>query len=109
MKRPYRRHDPGIRAAAVVRVLDGREAAEAVARDIGVNGKTVWSWVDHERRRRLDPDGTLSVEAFESLQEQQRRIRALERENAELRREAEFLKKAGAFFRELDQRKNSSR
>lgn len=51
-------------------------------------------WVDDERRRRLDPDGTLSVEAVVSLQ-QQRRIRALERENAELRREAEFLYSGG--------------
>ena len=109
VKRSYRRHDPAVRAAAVVRVIDGCEGVEAVARGIAVNGKTVRSWVDEERRRRLDPDGTLSVEAVVSLQQQQRRIRALERENAELRREAEFLKKAGAFFRELDQRKNSSR
>ena len=108
-KRPYRRHDPAVRLAAVVRVIDGREGISAVADDISVNGKTVRSWVDDERHRRLDPDGSLSAEALAALKGQQQQIKRLERENAELRREAEFLKKAGAFFRELDQRKNASR
>jgi transposase-like protein len=36
-------------------------------------------------------------------------VQQLQKENARLRREVDYLKKAGAFFRELDQGKRTSR
>jgi transposase len=59
--------------------------------------------VNQARIAAIDPAGELTPEAI-------KRIRELEKENALLRREIDFQKKAQAFFRELDQqRENGSR
>jgi transposase-like protein len=73
-------------------------AIESIAGKIGCSGQTLLSWVkqyeiDHGKR-----EGVSTVEA--------ERVRALERENKELRRANEILKLASAFFAqaELDRR-----
>jgi transposase-like protein len=74
---------------------------EKVAAELGVNPKTLWKWVNQARLAQIDPGGTMPAQAAA-------RIRDLERENARLRRDLEFEKKAGAFFRELDRDENGS-
>jgi transposase-like protein len=59
------------------------------------------SWIRDARRAESDPEGTLSYE-------QRAELMRLKTENASLRREVEFLKKADAFFRELDRGETSS-
>jgi|SRR5271166_1717869 len=73
-------------------------AIQSVAAKIGCSGETLRNWVRRaERDRGLRP-GPTSAET--------ERIRALERENRELRQANEILRKASAYFAqaELDRR-----
>ena len=72
-----------------------------VAEEIGVDHRTLWKWVNDAKLERIDPAGELTPGA-------RKRIRDLEKENARLQRDLDFEKKAGAFFRELDQNENRS-
>ena len=92
---------PEFRADAVRRVLESGKPISVMAGELGIDHRTLWQWVDKARLKAIDPAGELPVEA-------RRKIRELEQENARLRRDLEFEKKAGAFFRELDQGGNGS-
>lgn len=100
--RKKRRHSEEIKQTAIRRVIDGGEAANTVARDLGVDHRTLWVWVDAARKARIDPDGTLPAGAVKRIQE-------LEKQNRELRRELLFQEKAGAFFRAIDRGGSGSR
>jgi transposase len=102
------RYSPEVRERSVRMVFEQREqhssrwaAVESIAGKIGCSAQTLLSWVkqneiDHGKR-----EGVSTVEA--------ERVRALERENKELRRANEILKLASAFFAqaELDRRLKS--
>jgi transposase-like protein len=109
VRRPYRRYDEATKAALIARCLDGEEAIIAVAAELGVNEKTAWEWVNSERMRRLDPDGTLPPQLRQRLVSEQQKIARLERQNAELQRELDFAKKASAFFQQMRQRGTDTR
>ena len=64
--------------------------------------RTLEAWIAKAKRAEIDPDGTMSPERVTEL------LR-LQRENASLRREVEFLKKAGALLRERDHGPNGTR
>ena len=93
---------PQERAAAVRKVRESGLSIVQVAEQLGLSDKTLWKWVNQARLAEIDPAGELTPEA-------RTRIRDLEKENARLRRDLEFEKKAQAFFREPDQRDNGSR
>ena len=99
--RKYGRFTSEFRDECVREVLDVGKSVKAVALERGVDRGTLWHWVDDVRLKRIDPAGTLPVEA-------RKRIRELELQNARLRRDLEFEKKAEAFFRELDHDENDS-
>ena len=99
--RKYGRFTPELRADALLRVAASGKSIVKVAEEIGVDHRTLWEWVNDAKLEAIDPDGKLTAEA-------RKRIRDLEKENARLRRDLEFEKKAGAFFRELDQNDNGS-
>lgn len=86
----YRKFTSEYRAEAVKLVLESREPIAKVARDLGINEGTLGNWVNTHRA-----SNPVSEEL--SLPERAR-FRELERENRELRLQAEFLKKAAAFF-----------
>jgi transposase len=102
------RYSPEVRERSVRMVFEQREqhgsqwaAIESIAGKIGCSAQTLSSWIkqheiDHGKR-----EGVSTVEA--------ERVRALERENKELRRANEILKLASAFFAqaELDRRLKS--
>jgi len=70
-------------------IESGRPIAE-VARELGINEGTLGNWANKYRSEHP---------ASEELSLPERaRLRELERENRELRLQAEFLKKAAAFF-----------
>ena len=92
---------PEQRAEIVARVLASGKSIDAMAVELNMSRKTLWGWVERSRMDRIDPERELPVAA-------RKRIRELEQQNARLRRDLEFEKKAGAFFRELDRDENDS-
>ena len=84
-------YTPNYRQEAAHLVIDtGRTIAE-VAREIGVGEQLLGRWVAIERSRMDDPPAALDIDERAELER-------LRRENAELRMDREFLKKAAAFF-----------
>jgi transposase len=88
-KRPY----PAEFREEAVRLLrskeDGRSVAE-LARDLGVTAETLRNWAKQDRVDQGEQAGLTSLEREE--------LKALRRENRQLRQDREILKKAAAFF-----------
>jgi len=94
-----RSYSPEFKDAAVHEVLDGPRPISRVSVEIGVDVGTLRRWVHLERRRREEDPGTSSPTApGGDGGSDAARIRELERQLREARQEAEFLKKAAAFF-----------
>ena len=91
------------RASAVRIVFEaqGSRTILQIAEDLGINAKTLNKWVVNARNSLIDPGGSMSDFA-------KRRIRLLEADNARLRKDLEFEKKAGAFIRAVSLRRNGS-
>lgn len=102
MKERKKRPTPEQRAAAVAFYRESGLSAQKAAEQLGMVPRTLEMWIAKDKRAQIDPDGTLPAERVEEL------LR-LQRENAALRREVEFLKKAGALFREHDHGPNGTR
>src|ERR671917_1388379 len=98
-------YSPEVRERAVRMVFDHQgehasqyEAIRSIAQKIGCSGETLRNWV---RQAERDQGQRAS-----STTDERERIKALERENRELRQANEILRKASAFFpqAELDRR-----
>ena len=86
----YRKFTSEYRDETVRLVLEGSRPIAEVARELGLNEGTLGNWVNKYRREHP---------VAEELNLPERvRLRELERENRDLRLQAEFLKKAAAFF-----------
>ena len=90
-------YSPEVRERAVRMVLDHQgehgsqyAAIQSIAAKIGCSGETLRSWVRQAERDR-------GLRACPTTQERER-IKALERENRELRQANEILRKASAYF-----------
>ena len=84
-------YTPKYRREPARMVIDtGRSIAE-VAREIGVGEQLLGRWVAIERAKMDSPPDALDVDERAELER-------LRRENAQLRMDREFLKKAAAFF-----------
>ena len=92
---------PQQKMAAVRLVETSHRPVTQVAEELGISDKTLSKWVNAAKLTKIDPEGELT-------RAQRERIRDLEKENARLRRDLEFEKKAKAFFQELDQNGNDS-
>ena len=99
------RFSPGVREGAVRMVLEYQEehdsqwaAIVSIAEKIGCSAETLRHWVRQAERDQGRRPGLTTDE--------RQRLRQLERENVELRRANEILKKASAYFAqaELDRR-----
>jgi transposase len=86
-----RKFSPEFRDEAVRMVVDTGRPVAQVARELGINPGTLGNWVATYRKAHPVEDEPLAVS-------ERARLRELERENRELRMQAEFLKKAAAFF-----------
>lgn len=93
--RKYLRFTPELRANALAYVASSGKPILRAAEDLGIDHRTLWKWVNDQKLAVIDPGGQLTVL-------QRKRIRDLEKENARLRRDLDFTKKADAFFRQLD-------
>jgi transposase len=81
-----RKFSPEFRDEAVKMVVGGDCPVAQVARELGINPGTLANWVNSYRRAHPVEDEPLVVS-------ERARLREIERENQELRRQAEFLKK----------------
>ncbi len=102
VKERKKRATPAERAAAVALYRSSGRSVSRVAGELGVAPRTLEAWIADARRVEIDPGGSMTAE-------QRREVLRLRRENASLQREVEFLKKAGAFFRDRDHGPNGSR
>ena len=101
-----RRYSPEVRERAVRLVFDHQSAhasqwaaMESVAAKIGCTAETLRKWVRQAERDQGRRDGVTTSD--------RERLKALERENRELRRANEILRTASAYFAqaELDRRR----
>ena len=95
------RYSPEVRARAVRMVLEHRgdyasqwAAIISIASKIGCTGETLRKWVRQAERDQGLRDGTTT--------EERDRLKALERENRELRQANEILRKASAYFAQAE-------
>jgi transposase len=96
MPRP-RKYPDELRERAVRVVIESKRPVAQVARELGINPESLRNWV-----RQAEADAGLRADRLTT--EERERLKALERENRELRRANEILKAASAFFaKELDQ------
>ena len=86
-----KRFTPEFREEAVKMVIETSRPIAQVSRELSLYEGTLWNWVNRYRRQHADEEPPLTVD-------ERARLRELERENRELRMEAEFLKKAAAYF-----------
>ncbi len=100
-KKTSARYSPEVRARAVRMVLEhqGDHASQwsaivSIASKIGCTGETLRRWVRQGERDQGLRDGTTS--------EERGRLKALERENRELRQANEILRKASAYFAQAE-------
>lgn len=84
-------YSPAYRRDAAHLVIDTGRPIAVVAREIGVGEALLGRWVAMERAHDDDPPRALDVDERAELER-------LRDENAELRMDREFLKKAAAFF-----------
>ena len=91
MSERRRKFTPEYRAEAVRAVIETSRPIAQVARELGILEGTLGNWVAAYRRDHAGEEPPLAVS-------ERARLRELERENRDLRMQAEFLKKAAAFF-----------
>ena len=95
-------YTPKYRREAAHLVIDTGRTIAQVARDIGVGEALLGRWVAIERSRMDDPPEAVDADERAELER-------LRRENAELRMDREFLKKAAAYAGDRCQAGVSSR
>ena len=100
-KQTSTRYSSEVRARAVRMVLEHQSdhpsqwaAMSSIASKIGCTGETLRKWVRQAERDQGLRDGTTT--------EERDRLKALERENRELRQANEILRKASAYFAQAE-------
>ena len=100
-KKTSARNSPEVRARAVRMVVEHQgdhdsqwSAIVSIASKIGCTGETLRKWVRQAERDQGLRDGTTT--------EARDRLKALERENRELRQANEILRKASAYFAQAE-------
>lgn len=107
--RTYRKYDPVFRDDAVSLVMRSGRSVASVASDLGIPQPTLWSWYYKaamaKKGQALPGRREGGAKADGEAESVEAKLRRLERENAELRKEVDalkmdraILKKAAAFF-----------
>ena len=94
-------YDRDTKVAYVQQIEEGKLKVSQAARDLGVAEATIYNWI-----KELRSDPTAGLPGSGHLKLDIGYQKKLEKENSELRKEVEFLKKAAAYFA-VDQKKNT--
>jgi transposase len=96
-----KRYSVEFKANAVRLANESEKPIAEVARDLGVPYQTLYQWVSNagNAERRASVNSSTRGGAPESAEEEARRLR---RELEEVKRERDFLKKAAAFFAQVN-------
>ena len=97
-----KRTDKAFRAEAVRLALNSGKSIAQTARELGVNGQTLYSWVNQSKHAPESISGTDDKLNSAQLIDELNRLR---KENARLTEEREILKKAAAFFAKEEQKR----
>lgn len=95
------RYDEAFKTEAVALALSGELSYAEVARDLGVNYKTLSNWITQTMKHPKPSAGTGKSPSKQDYQALERQNRALQKELELRKREIEFLKKASAYFASL--------
>lgn len=93
MKRERRKFTSEFKDEAVRLALSGEKGIAETARDLGLGGSTLQSWITAYRKRNGE-GAPAEVNHFQMQEE----LRQLREENRRLKMERDILKKATAFF-----------
>jgi len=88
--RKYRKYTPEFKVQAVELALESGNVSKT-ARDLDIGESTLFKWVNSYKDENAATGRSLSPADAA-------RVKELEKDNARLKRENEFLKKAAAFF-----------
>ncbi len=89
--RSDKKHTEEFKAEAIKMVRESGRTIKSVAQEIGVGESTLHSWLNKKSRGRANLPGIENSDEWSARKQ-------LRKENRRLRMEAEFLKKAAAFF-----------
>jgi transposase len=95
-KNKYNHYTEKFRREAVRRADDPNRSASDVAKELGIHPGQIYNW-----RRQYNKLGEKEVKSMNGVDysiDESEAVRKLRRENAELKDEVEFLKKATAYF-----------
>ena len=95
------RYDETFKTEAASIALSGELSYAEVARDLGVNYKTLSNWITQTMKHPKPSAGTGKAPSKQDYQALERQNRALQKELDLRKREIEFLKKASAYFASL--------
>ena len=100
MARKQKRYSAEFKENAVRLANESDKPISDVARDLGVPYQTLYQWVSRAARRKAPPaSGRSTPNGAETSDDEARRLR---RELEEVKRERDFLKKAAAFFAQVN-------
>ncbi len=90
-KRAKKDYTTEFKDRAVSLVLKSDKSTAQIARDLGVTGTTLYSWVNSKKTANVQEDGTTNEQLFDEL-------KRLKKELAEVKEQRDILKKATAYF-----------
>lgn len=90
-KKAKRDYTTEFKERAVSLVLKSDKSTAQIARDLGITGTTLYSWVNSQKTASVEESGTTNAQLFDEL-------KRLKKELAEVKEQRDILKKATAYF-----------
>lgn len=90
-KRTKREYTTEFRDRAVSLVISSDKPIAQIARDLGINGGTLYTWVDKAKSLTIEAPGKNNEQLFEE-------VKRLKKELVEVKEQRDILKKATAYF-----------
>lgn len=90
-KRIKQEYTTEFRERAIKMVIGSDKSTAQIAKDLGLKGSTLYSWMNKAKSAKLEDDGKSNEQLFDELNR-------LKKELAEVKEQRDILKKATAYF-----------